>query len=1585
MIRPFLKLGWLGMLALATLGAHAQTQATLGTSPYIETFDNLASGLPTGFNLYTAASATSLGMAATSPVLTPSAAAATVATSTQWAASGGNFKNFASNTALSSTATADMQAMATDRALGVRQTGSFGDGSGATGAGPAFAFQIANTTGKTDFALSFKLQSLDNSTNVGRTATWRVDYGLGATPSAFTQVGSTATTSSAFSNTTITASFGGALDNQGGPVWVRIVAPAVTTGSGSRPSSAIDGFTLTWQTNSTAPQLAAAPAALAFGNQAINTTSAAQTYTLTGSNLTANATVTATAPFSVSKDNVTYGLTATYTAAELATGPKPVYVKFTPTTSSLATGPATGTITNSSVGAATRTVTATGAGVDPTQTVYSFNGCVNATNLSDGWLQYSVTGAQTWACTTFGRDPNAPTGTAAYPTAVQMNGYANNANVTNEDWLISPALALTTTTYPLLSFWSRTAFAGPQLRLLLSTNYSGTGSPVAPGVTWTDLNATFPTTGSDTWTQTANLDLSAYKMAGVYVAFVYNSNTDEAARWTLDDVVLTNSATPAPPTVRATPGSLSFGYRAPGTTTLQTLNVTATNLTGDLTVTSSNAAFQLSKDGASFGSTVTYSTTEASGKIVPVRVRFQPTVAATTYAGTATVATAGAASQSLALSGNTYDVANTLEVVNWNMEWFGSPASGFGPDDKDLQYANASSVLRQLDADVFALIEVVDTLRLNTLVKSMPGYAYRVSDFGSAADNNTDPDYPLTQKLAFVYRTSVVSNPQFTSFFRTTQTQSPSYSAWSSGRFPFVMQADVTVNGVTKPVTFVAIHAKANTAPLVTSYERRKSAATELKAKLDAEYAGRNVVVLGDFNDDLDQTITAGIAPPITSYSAFTADANYPSPTLQELSLTGQKSTVGYNDVIDHVVTSKVLYDSYIKGTAEIQTGVTSTIANYGSTTSDHYPVLTRYAFVPNNLFVNTLNQAVPAGTYNNITVASTGQGTLQGPVVVTGTVAVQGGGRLDTNCQPITGSGNFVVADGATLSICDAAGIAATGSTGAVQVTGIRSFSMAASYVYNGTTTQVTGLGLPSQVRDLTTTNTNSLTLSQPLVVAQTLTVASSGNVVLNNQPLTLLSNAVGTALVVNSGSGTVQGPTAIVQRYLDGSRNASLGYRQLAAPVSGSTVDDLTTAAFKPVVNSAYNSSAQPNAVQPFPTVYGYDETRLVTTTNNSSLFDKGWYSPASLTDALTVGKGYTVNLGANQVVDFVGTLNNGDYSQTLTRQSQTSAGGWQLVGNPYPAPLDYLLVTAADRPGLDAAMHVSQSTGQYANTYRSYVNGVGNPVIPVGQGFFMRVAAGQSRATLLLRNSQRSTSYATQVAVQRITGETRPRLNLTLTAANGSADALYVYAESGATPGFDSEQDAAKLPNATGLNLAALTSDGQPLSIQGLAALTGRVALRLQVPAAGTYSLTAAELLNLPAGTQPVLEDTKTGQRTSLTAAGTAYTFTVAAGEPTDGRFWLRLNGTDSPLATTNPLQTELALYPNPTREGQATLLVPTGTGAGQVQVLDALGRLVREQALVVGGATTLKLAGLPAGMYLVRVQAGSEQATRRLTIN
>jgi hypothetical protein len=40
-----------------------------------------------------------------------------------------------------------------------------------------------------------------------------------------------------------------------------------------------------------------------------------------------------------------------------------------------------------------------------------------------------------------------------------------------------------------------------------------------------------------------------------------------------------------------------------------------------------------------------------------------------------------------------------------------------------------------------------------------------------------------------------------------------SYNNWASGRYPFMMTADVTLNGVTKTIRFVLIHAKANTSP----------------------------------------------------------------------------------------------------------------------------------------------------------------------------------------------------------------------------------------------------------------------------------------------------------------------------------------------------------------------------------------------------------------------------------------------------------------------------------------------------------------------------------------------------------------------------------------------------------------------------------------------------------------------------------------------------------------------------------------------------------------------------------------------------
>ena len=139
------------------------------------------------------------------------------------------------------------------------------------------------------------------------------------------------------------------------------------------------------------------------------------------------------------------------------------------------------------------------------------------------------------------------------------------------------------------------------------------------------------------------------------------------------------------------------------------------------------------------------------------------------------------------------------------------------------------------------------------------------------------------------------------------------------------------------------IHAKANTSPTATSYARRQAGATELHDTLKAYFPTDNIIILGDFNDDLDQSITSGFTT--TSYSSFTTDnANFFSPTLA-LSLAGKKSTVSFNDVIDHVMLSNEMQPFYMPATANILTDVASLIPNYGKTTTDHYPVFTRYQF----------------------------------------------------------------------------------------------------------------------------------------------------------------------------------------------------------------------------------------------------------------------------------------------------------------------------------------------------------------------------------------------------------------------------------------------------------------------------------------------------------------------------------------------------------------------------------------------------------------------------------------------------------------
>ena len=587
----------------------------------------------------------------------------------------------------------------------------------------------------------------------------------------------------------------------------------------------------------------------------------------------------------------------------------------------------------------------------------------------------------------------------------------------------------------------------------------------------------------------------------------------------------------------------------------------------------------------------------------------------------------------------------------------------------------------------------------------------------------------------------------------------------------------------------------------------------------------------------------------------------------------------------------------------------------------------------------------------------------------------------------PVIASGN-AVANGLTIG----AGASLTQVGGSLDLQGNLNndgaiSATAGTVTLSGPRTQILAGSGSTQFWSLTIANTSGAIQVGPVSIHGILRLTNV-NLNTNGQTLTLLSDATGTALVDNA-NGVVKG-AATMQRYIDPSQNDQLGYRHYSSPVSNTTLADLATTGFMPVFNSAYNTSAMPKIVTPFPTVFGYDETRVATSpATDLSAFDKGFFSPAA-GDAtpMAVLSGYTVNINFNQVVDLRGSLNNGPVSRSPLTRGVGPDAGWHLLGNPYPSPIDLSQTSGITRTNMDDAVYVYQSTGPYTGQYRSYVKGVGISFLSAMQGFFTRVSDGQTTGSFGLNNAVRVTTLATQQSFNRGTADSRPLVQLQLKGSKPQlTDDAYVYFEQGATAGFDAHYDAFKLPNTSGLSLGSMAL-GTELSINGLAPLTATtmVPLNMLVPAMGTYTLNAASLVNFGAGTQVFLLDAQTGARINLNQQR-SYTF-QASTTALPGRFGLAFE-LASPLATQNAALAErVQLFPNPAHRG-FTLALPAELGRMPVavKVINSLGQLVSERTVAMtpaGASAQFDVSALAPGVYSLRITSASGPVVKRVIV-
>ncbi|MCC6372169.1 MAG: choice-of-anchor J domain-containing protein [Bacteroidia bacterium] len=142
---------------------------------------------------------------------------------------------------------------------------------------------------------------------------------------------------------------------------------------------------------------------------------------------------------------------------------------------------------------------------------------------SGGWTKQNVSGTIDWTTATFGGQ-----------TFAKISNFVSSANVPCETWLISPAINLSSSTAPMLSFNNAYKFTGDALEAYVSTNYT---SGLPSTATWTKVNFTL-SSGNYVFVSSGLIPLSAYKSATTRIAFKYKGTAADGSTWEIDDVLV---------------------------------------------------------------------------------------------------------------------------------------------------------------------------------------------------------------------------------------------------------------------------------------------------------------------------------------------------------------------------------------------------------------------------------------------------------------------------------------------------------------------------------------------------------------------------------------------------------------------------------------------------------------------------------------------------------------------------------------------------------------------------------------------------------------------------------------------------------------------------------------------------------------------------------------------------------------------------------------------------------------------------------------------------------------------------------------
>lgn len=505
----------------------------------------------------------------------------------------------------------------------------------------------------------------------------------------------------------------------------------------------------------------------------------------------------------------------------------------------------------------------------------------------------------------------------------------------------------------------------------------------------------------------------------------------------------------------------------------------------------------------------------------------------------------------------------------------------------------------------------------------------------------------------------------------------------------------------------------------------------------------------------------------------------------------------------------------------------------------------------------------------------------------------------------------------------------------------------------FNGSSAQAISGTLTYQ--NLTINNTAGVSLSSGTHnITGTLTL-TSGNLTTNGRSLILVSNSSGTARIDGSGTGTITG-TVTAQRYISG----AAGYRYIGSPLSNSTLAEL-----QPDIRlDGFTGVTSPGQSSYWPNVYSYNESI-------TGVFANGWKAPTNVTDVMTPGKGFAVNIYSSSTfpvtISIDGTVSRGSKSLPVSYRNNGDADqGWNLVANPFPSTIDW---ESAGWTRTNIQGNTYYCWNDAAQNYATYsVGGAslnsGTRYIPSGQGFFVRTNG--TSPVLSATESVKVSNSPTPVFWKTNTYDNilSFKFNLSGSTTKYTDETLVQFVKS-ASSGIDAMFDAYKFKSTnTAVPFISTVVDTSFMCINSLSELTKSVAIPIYVKAGttGTYTIELKELKNLPPGSCVMLEDLTT--KNSIDILKEPYSFLLTGSTVTaapEKRFILKLSPPPVSIST-------LLKDCDPASQNKIALQA-TSTSV-KTTISSSSGNVIKQ----LSGYLTDTITGLTAGKYYIQSTGG-----------